>query len=205
MGVTAIVPLKALDAAKGRLGVALDGHARRELVAKMLALVVDACRGCAAVDELLLVAGDEAAADLGRSLGVRALVVTQPGLPAAMAAADDATSTAAATLVVAADLPAATAVDLDAVCGAARGGAPAVVVAPTLDGGTGALLRRPPRVIQTAYGPGSAAAHLALARAAGVRAVRLDVANLAHDVDTPEQLRSPLACRIAPGVGSHPG
>ncbi|MBA2529999.1 MAG: NTP transferase domain-containing protein, partial [Euzebyales bacterium] len=112
MATTAIVPLKALAAAKGRLSGALDTAQRRRLVGEMLARVVVACRGCDAVDEVLLVAGDAAAGDLGRGLGLDVLVVPQPGLLTALAAADAATAGAEATLVVAADLPLARACDL---------------------------------------------------------------------------------------------
>jgi 2-phospho-L-lactate guanylyltransferase (CobY/MobA/RfbA family) len=68
---------------------------------------------------------------------------------------------------------------------------PAVVVVATQDGGTGALLRRPSRVINTAFGQsGSASGHLRLAAAVGIRPVKLDVPNLAFDVDTPSDLRA---------------
>lgn len=190
-GIVAILPLKALAQAKSRLAPALGDRARRELVAWMLARVVAACRASALVSELLVVAGDEAAAVLARSLGTGVLVEPAPGLAAAMAAADRATASAPATLTVAADLPLARGEDLDAVCRAVTA-ARAVVVAPTRDGGTAALLRRPAGVIVPGYGPGSASAHLRAARRAGVTAVRLDVERLAHDVDTAEQLRATL-------------
>lgn len=192
MRVTAIIPVKALHAAKGRLAPALAASERRTLVATMLERVVRACQGCAAVEDVLVVAGDAAAASLAAGLGVRVLVEPVAGLDRALAAADAATAGAEATLVVAADLPLATAADLDRVVAAATA-ARTVVVAPTVDGGTGALLRRPGAVSGTAYGAGSAAAHLALARAAGAVAVRIDVPALAHDVDTPEQLAASTA------------
>lgn len=185
----AVVPLKALSRAKGRLAGHLPARDRRELVAWMFARVIAACRGASGVDAVLVVAGDDAAADLGRKLAVPVLVERKPGLAAAMAAADTMTAGATASLVVAADLPLAGADDLDAVCRAGRRG-PCVVVAPTRDGGTAALLRRPAGVIVPAYGPSSATAHLAAAAAAGARGVRLSVPALAFDVDTAEHLRA---------------
>lgn len=183
----AIIPLKALDAAKGRLAPDLDPSARRALTAWMFGRVLAACRGAEHIDGVLVVAGDEAAGALARAHAAAAVVEPRPGLDAALAAADDACADEAATLVVAADLPLARPADLDRVC--AVGERPGVVVAPTRDGGTGALLRRPPRAISTRYGPGSAAAHLALARAAGVPGLRLDVPALALDIDTAGQLQ----------------
>ncbi|MEX0658688.1 MAG: 2-phospho-L-lactate guanylyltransferase [Egibacteraceae bacterium] len=185
----AVVPLKALSRAKGRLAGHLPARDRRELVAWMFARVIAACRGASGVGAVLVVAGDDAAADLARGLAVPVVVERKPGLAAAMAAADDATAAATASLVVAADLPFAGADDLDLVCRAGRRG-PCVVVAPTRDGGTAALLRRPAGVIVPAYGPSSATAHLAAAAAAGARGVRLVVPALAFDVDTAEHLRA---------------
>ncbi|CAN5707372.1 MAG: 2-phospho-L-lactate guanylyltransferase [Actinomycetota bacterium] len=191
-GIIAIVPLKALNAAKGRLATVVDPEGRRRVVGRMLRAVLSACRACGSVTDVLVVAGDEAAARLAIAAGARALVEPEPGLDAAMAAADAATVQARATLVVAADLPLATGADLDRVFAAAPGRDAVVVVAPTRDGGTGALLRRPPGVIVTTYGPGSAAAHLRGAAAEGVRGIRVEVAGLAHDVDTPAHLTAEL-------------
>lgn len=192
----AVVPLKALSRAKGRLAGHLAARDRRELVAWMFARVIAACRGAAGVDGVLVVAGDDAAADLARRLAVPVVVEREPGLRAAMAAADQATAGATASLVVAADLPLAGADNLDTVCRAGQRG-PCVVVAPTRDGGTAALLRRPGGVIVPAYGPGSATAHLAAAAAAGARGVRLAVPALAFDVDTAEHLRAMHARDLA--------
>ena len=201
MPVTAIVPIKALAAAKGRLSESLDPQDRRALVAWMAARVLRACAQCEAIADTLVVAGDEAAAEIGRAAGAAVLVVAEPGLQAALSVADAATAERGATMVVAADLPQATAQDLHAVieAGADLHG---VVVAPTSDGGTGVLLRRPPGVIGTAYGPGSAGAHAALATAAGVPVVFVHRTGLAEDVDTPAQLDAALALASESDVGS---
>jgi 2-phospho-L-lactate guanylyltransferase len=185
MAVTAIVPVKALTDAKSRLADQLSGDERRALVTWMLGRVLDACLSADPIDRVIVVAGDREAAAVAARAGVEVLIEPVPGLPAALRAADQAAAGAGATLIVPADLPLATAGDLETACRARAG----VVVVPTWDGGTGALLRRPPSVVATAFGPGSAAAHLRLAAAAGVRALRLDLPNLALDVDTPRDLR----------------
>lgn len=184
--VTAIVPLKALDRAKGRLAGDLDPEERRALAAWMFDRVADALAASGAVRDVLVVVGDQAGGRLARARGLAVLREPRPGLAAALAAADDATAGAPATVVVAADLPLIRGADLDAVC--AAGADADVVVAPTRDGGTGALYRRPGGVMGTAYGPGSGAAHLALAAAAGLRTRRLDLPRLALDVDTASSL-----------------
>ncbi len=149
--VTAVVPLKALDRAKGRLAGALDPPDRRELTAWMFGRVVAALGAATTVDDVLVVVGDAAGEALAARHGVRSLREPRPGLPQALAAADAATAGRPATLVVAADLPLARPEDLDRVCAAGRRDpGPAVVVAPTQDGGTGALYRRPAGVVGTA-------------------------------------------------------
>lgn len=185
--VTAIVPLKALDRAKGRLAEDLDGPSRQRLSRWMFERVAAALQVTRAVTGVLVVVGDADGAALAAAHGFATLREPRPGLDAALGAADSATAGVPATLVVAADLPLVRGGDLDAVCSA--GGTAPVVVAPTRDGGTGALYRRPAGIIRTAYGSGSARAHLDAAAAAGVHGLRLDVAGLALDVDTAAALR----------------
>ena len=201
MSVIAIVPLKALATAKGRLADAMEPAQRQAFVAWMARRVLAACRACDDISDVLVVAGDEAAAVVAREAGVTVLVVPEPGLGIALRRADAATRDCDTTMVVAADLPEVTPADLRAVVAAAQGVQPAVVVAPTHDGGTGALLRRPPSVMHTAYGVGSAAAHLELARVAGVPATVVHRPGLAHDVDTPGQLPAALALVAQDDVG----
>ena len=201
VSVTAIVPLKALANAKGRLSEALDPAQRQSFVAWMATRVIAACQACDGIDEVLVVAGDQAAADVASAAGAKVLLVAEEGLRIALLRADAVTAGREATIVVAADLPEASAADLDTVLAAAGPSGRAVVIAPTDDGGTGALLRRPPTVTTTAYGPGSAAAHADLARASGLTAQVVDVAGLAHDVDTPEHLPAALALVARDDVG----
>lgn len=185
--VTALVPLKALDEAKSRLAAALSPAARRDLAARMAAAVCDACVACPAIGSVVLLAGDEAAAQVATERDVVVRRSPAPGLAAALADADAAFADAAATLVVAADLPGVGAAELTALI-AAAGEEPAVVLAPTVDGGTGALLRCPPTAMASAFGPGSAAAHGTAAAEAGVRLVRWWSPALGHDVDEPGDL-----------------
>lgn len=165
----------------------LDPAARRELATWMLERVLSACHNCDLVERVVVIAGDADGAAEATRHGAEVLAQIGSGLPAALAQADAALEGHPATLVLAADLPLAQAADLELVIRAAPD-EPAVVVVPTRDGGTGALLRRPGAVIGTAYGPNSAAAHLALAQAAGIPAVWLPVEHLSVDIDTPDQL-----------------
>ena len=66
---------------------------------------------------------------------------------------------------------------------------PAVTIVPDRHGtGTNALLLSPPDVIEPAFGEGSFVRHLAAAEASGARVTVEEVASLALDVDTPDDL-----------------
>ena len=75
---------------------------------------------------------------------------------------------------------------------------PGIVIVPSSDGaGTNALLRTPPDVIESRFGPGSFAAHLEQARTRGVPAEVARPGGLMFDIDTPEDVAELLA--RAPG------
>lgn len=183
--VTALVPMRAPGAGKTRLRPRLSPVERAELAAAMLADVVAALRA-APVDHVAVVAAGAEAAVAAAALGVD--VVTQPdhvrGLDAAVAYAVAQDRRPADRLVVMADLPALRPQDVEAVLEADVD----VVVAPTADGGTGALLRRHGVRLTTAYGRGSARRHLAAARAAGYRAARVTSPGFEVDVDVHDDL-----------------
>ena len=189
--VTAIVPVKALANAKTRLAPELGSAQRRELMGWMARRVVGACAAARSIAGVVVVAGDDPAAALVRDLADVVIVQSGHGLNAALRAGDAAVATAAS-LVIAADLPLVRSQDVDAICthGSEEG---TVVVAETLDGGTGAMLRRPARGIDPAYGPGSAVRHRARAEARGLRVRTFSEPGLALDIDTPAALATARA------------
>lgn len=183
--VTALVPFRAPGTGKTRLA---DGLARDERAALAAAMLTDvaAALADAPLDRVLVAAAGRGAADAARELGLDVVVdpVDHAGLDAAI---ENIARTVDGTLVVvAADLPRLTGADVAAVLGPST----PVVIAPTTDGGTGGLVRRPPRIISTAYGPHSAHRHAELAAEAGVGATVVDVAGFRHDVDVWDDLRS---------------
>lgn len=182
-GTVAVIPLKSLAAAKGRLSEAMPPSLRRELVRWMFGRAVEACLEASSIRHVLVVAEDPADVELG---GVEVLRQRESGLNGALRTADAHVGSQAPSVVLVADLPLIEAGDVDAICGS--GGA--VVIAPTSDGGTGALYRNPTGVIPTAFGPDSAHAHGELARAAGLVPVVCDRAGFRIDLDTGEDLRA---------------
>ncbi len=177
----ALVPLRAPGVGKTRLAAVLDPSQRAALAVAMLADVTEALH-TGGITEVVVAAGGSAAAEVAHHLGL-AVIADPPGcrgLDDALAAATERLGAHHDLLVVAADLPRVSAVDVRAVLSHDA----EVVVAPTAAGGTGALLRRPGAAIAASYGPGSARRHLDLAHRAGLRAATVDRDGLFHDVDT---------------------
>lgn len=183
----ALVPLRSPGVGKTRLAGALTIEQRAALSGAMLADVLTAL-SASPVDRVVVAASGPAAAAAASALGVEVLAdptdvaTTSPParrLDAAIAAAAARLGPVTTLLVVAADLPHLTATDIGTIVAADA----EVVVAPTFDGGTGGLLRRPPDAISTAYGPGSAHRHLAAGRAAGRATCAVTLPGFTYDVD----------------------
>lgn len=179
--VVALVPLRDPGTGKTRLSPALDTAQRARLAAAMLADVAAALR-LADVDEVVVAAAGPDAAAAAAALDLPALVD-----PEGTRTLDDAVRAAVgrlrgvdAVLTVAADLPRLTTADVSLVLDHDTD----VVVAPTGDGGTGGLLRRPPEVIPTAYGTASARRHRRLADLAGATITEVTTPGFRDDIDT---------------------
>lgn len=193
----ALVPVRGLEAAKSRLGEALDAEERRELVEHLLARTIAAAAAVPGVAAVAVVSPDPAALALATDLDAVAVRQTGEGLNEGLAAGRDraVADGADALLVVPADLPGVSAGGLAAVVEAAQAAAadwaaghPIIVLVTDRSGdGTNALLLAPPDAIPFRFGPGSRAAHEAAARAAG--AAYVEVAGpLDLDLDTPDDL-----------------
>jgi 2-phospho-L-lactate guanylyltransferase len=183
----ALVPVKSLADAKSRLLPHLGAAAARHLSAAMLADVLEALLAVPALERVAVVTPDPDVAEAARTAGAEALEVTVPGLNPSLeegarrlAGEDD------TLLVVLGDVAGARAEDLTALLEAtpARG----IALAPSSDGGTAALVRRPAGVIAPGFGPDSARRHEEMAGRAGVPCVCLPLPSLALDLDEPEDL-----------------
>jgi 2-phospho-L-lactate guanylyltransferase len=187
-----LVPLKALAEAKGRLAPAVGPLQRRLLAIAMFEDVVAALQAVPGLDAPVVVSPDREVWRRADAMGCR-VVEEPPGagdLNRALASAA-AVADGEPLLVVAADLPLASAAGLGRVLAAAAG-APVAVVPSADGGGTNVLAWRDPASFAPSFGPDSAARHLA---APG--AVRVDDPELSLDVDTVEDLRE-VAGRLDP-------
>ncbi len=194
----ALVPVKRLGAAKSRLRGVL-GERADELTLAMLADLLDALVASPQLARVVVVTPDDAVAQVARACGAAARVAEDAGLNEALTAASDELAQAdEAVLVVLGDVAGATPREIAALFAAlAELGGRGVVLAPSRDGGTAALLRAPRHAMGTRFGTGSAAAHRALATERGAAYRELVLPALAIDLDRPEDLAALLATESA--------
>lgn len=201
--VLAIVPVKAMDAAKSRLSSTLDPGDRQRLMLAMLADVLMNLRRCAAVSRVVVVTDDRDARHRAQAEGAE--VVPDGGAASHSEAALRGIAAAAhphdRVFLAPGDCPLVTVEDLDALLGVPQ---PSVVVVPDRHGtGTNALLLDPPDAIEPSFGAGSLQRHLDVASALGVTAEARVVPSLALDIDTPDDLAT-LRARFASLRGGAP-
>jgi len=188
-----VVPVRALEGAKSRLGAVLDAEERRELVELMLRRTVEAACATVGVDLVAVVSPDPDALAAGLEAGAEPIAQRSSGLNPGIAEARTVLGGRAdRLLVLPADLPGITPADiatlLAAADAAATDGGPVVALAPDRHGrGTNALLLDPPDIIEASFGGDSREAHAGLAAAAGARYVEAEGV-LELDVDTPDDL-----------------
>ncbi|MGH0031001.1 MAG: 2-phospho-L-lactate guanylyltransferase [Myxococcota bacterium] len=189
----ALVPVKALAGSKSRLADA--GRAQVEALSlAMMGDVLEALLAVPALDRVAVVTPDAAVADAARAVGAEALLRDDPGLNASIDAggAIIAPGSDDALLVVLGDVAAASSGEIAELVGCLDG--PGVALAPSRDGGTSALLRRPRDVVPSCFGADSAKRHREAAERAGVACVERCLPSLAIDVDVAEDARAILEC-----------
>jgi 2-phospho-L-lactate guanylyltransferase len=190
--------VKPLRGALRRLTPALDAAVRRELQVAMLTDVLTAIAGARRLAGAMVVTSDPEARGMAEAIAAARVVPDHRpprGMNAAVVRGLEAVAAAGAAgaLVLTADLPLARPDDLDAVVAAAPPG-PSATLAPSWDGtGTNAMLLHPPGVLTPRLGVDSLARHLGQAGRRGVAVARVDLPNLALDIDTPRDLAELMA------------
>jgi 2-phospho-L-lactate guanylyltransferase len=185
--IAAVVPVKMLGRAKGRLAEALTPQERRALVLAMLRDVLGALR--AVLGSYAVISSDLGVLAFAAAYGAVPLFDKAADLNGALAqaAAHYAAAGAAGLLVLPADVPLVAADDLGRLIAAAA--CSRVLVAPSRDGGTNALLVRPPQALPFQFGADSMALHLDAARRLSLPAATVRLPSLALDVDRPADLQ----------------
>jgi 2-phospho-L-lactate guanylyltransferase len=196
-----LIPVKDLSRAKQRLSPVLPQELRTRLARAMLADVFAAVAGVRSVGAVFVVSSDSGALAAARARGWGCLPET--GQLSESHSVDVASRLCAARGVTAllrlpADLPLVGAADIEAVLSACPD-RPGAVLVPSRDKtGTNALLRTPPDLFPSHFGPGSLARHLEEAGRYPAGARLLRVPRIELDVDDEADLEALVA---ADGIG----
>jgi 2-phospho-L-lactate guanylyltransferase len=190
----AVIPVKSLAASKSRLLPELPRKQLNALCLGMLEDLIGALEETPGIDRVAVATPDDRVAEHALRLGAHVLHGPDPGLNAAIDAAPGKLGLApdAPLLVVLGDVPGAQSGEVQRLFDAldAMGPGPSAVLAPSRDGGTSALLRRPYAALPSCFGSQSAAQHREAARIAGVPLCEIALPSLAIDLDRAEDLRS---------------
>jgi 2-phospho-L-lactate guanylyltransferase len=184
----AIVPVKRLGLAKARLAPVLSRSERAELARTMLHDVLTTLCGTQQLADIVVVSGDPTVAKLATLFDARVVGdVVESGINAAVQQGLRALDSSCAALIVPADVPFATAADVQAVIRELEHH-PIVVVPALSDGGTNTLAMRRPDLIAPSFGEDSFARHQALARDASLGCGVIRSEGLGRDIDCPGDL-----------------
>jgi len=184
-----IVPVKKLEDAKSRLSPLLLDNERREFCLKMLEDVLASVKTTRHVNQTVVMGKDEEAFHVAKGFDAVPLTEGQSGLNQAVSEAISwcIQRGATSTLILPADIPLVTPMDLNRIL--SLGEEAAVVISPSRSGsGTNALLLNPPNVIPTFYGQHSFQRHIEEASIRAIRFRTVRSSRIALDIDTVEDL-----------------
>jgi 2-phospho-L-lactate guanylyltransferase len=184
-----IIPAKRLDRAKSRLSTILKPGERRELSLAMLTHVIQSSLEAESVSRVVVVSSDDLILREAKTLGAE-VIEDANDLNAAVTKAMSwcARRGATATLTIPSDLPLLQPKDLDEIMNL-LGGRRGIVVCPSTDGGTNALLCSPPTLIKPRFGPRSFYRHICEARKRGIPYLTHCSPRVSFDVDIPLDLK----------------
>ena len=184
---TAIVPVKGLSVANGRLDGMLTAAERNRIAEALFLDLIMKLPRCRCIDDVLVVTADASIARQARWFGHMVLVEdADEGHSEAAAAGARAAMTEGAQRVamLPVDCPMLDPEELDARIGRSPR---TVLIIPDRHGtGTNGLVLAPPDVFLPAFGPDSCARHVSRARAAGISFALEEVESMGLDLDTAE-------------------
>jgi len=189
MHTTAVLPVKGLGDANGRLGSTLNTKERERLAEALFVDAVMKLPRCRCIDDILVVTADPSIARQARWFGHAVLEqeADEGHSEAASAGARVALEAGAARVaMLPVDCPMLDPAELDSQIGRS---ARTVLIFPDRHGtGTNGLVLTPPDIFAPAFGPESCSGHVSRARAAGIAFALSAVESLAIDLDTPEDM-----------------
>ncbi len=192
MTIWAIVPVKPLRRGKSRLAKTLTEDERAELNSQLLAHTLKILKKTPEVEEVLVVSRDPKALAIAHDYNAR--TIREDGAPDLNTALERATAvakmyTTKGVLVLPADLPLISQIDIEKIIATANGHKRVVVITPDRHKeGTNALLISPAGIIEYDYGENSFKRHCELALEAGARLKICSLPSIELDLDLPEDL-----------------
>lgn len=186
---TAILPVKALTSANGRLETILSLEERGRLGEALFVDTIVKLPRSRCIHDVLVVTSDESIARQTRWFGHKVLLQAEDE-GHAEAAGDGARAAmedgAERVVMLPVDCPTLEIDELDAHVG--HSPRTALIVPDRHGTGTNALALTPPDVFLPAFGPDSCARHVSRARAAGISFALEEIESMSADLDTPEDL-----------------
>jgi 2-phospho-L-lactate guanylyltransferase len=196
-----LIPVKDLARAKQRLAGLMTQEERTRLAWTMLENTFAAAARARNVDRIAVVTLYEPAIELARKYRMELIAESEQisesvSVDFGSKEAKNRGATSALRLPI--DLPLITAADIETVLecdGEHDARPPAVVIVPSRDGtGTNAILRRPPDLFPSHFGPGSLAKHLAEAKRAMADCKIIELPRIALDIDDPDDVSEFIRC-----------
>lgn len=188
MSVWLVAPVKPLDESKSRLAACLAQTERAALTRTLLERTLLLARASRCFEALLVVSRDDAVLNVAAAAG--ALTLHEAGSDLNLALEQGCAQAwqqgADAALILPTDLPLLTAADIATLV--ARHTAHGIVLSPSQDGGTNALLLPLPAPLPFCFGVDSFARHRQAALAADLDVAVYTSPTLAFDLDRPEDL-----------------
>jgi 2-phospho-L-lactate/phosphoenolpyruvate guanylyltransferase len=186
-----LIPVKDLTRAKQRLASLMTQEERTRLAWAMLENTFAAAAAARNVDRIAVVTLYAPAIELSGKYGMELIAETEQISESAsvdFGSKEAKKRGATAVLRLPIDLPLITAGDIETVF-EQDGEGPSIVIVPSRDGtGTNAILRRPPDIFPSHFGPGSLAKHLAAAVAAKATCRVAELHRIALDIDDPSDV-----------------
>jgi len=190
-----LIPVKDLTRAKQRLASLMTQEERTRLAWTMLENTFAAAAGARNADRVAVVTLYPPAIELAGKYGMELIAETEQISESAsvdFGSKEAKKRGATAVLRLPIDLPLIIAGDIETILdldGRDDDEEPSVVLVPSRDGaGTNAILRRPPDLFPSHFGPGSLAKHLAEAAASGAGCRVIELHRIALDIDDPNDV-----------------
>lgn len=191
MKTVAVLPVKRLDTAHGRLAGVLKPAQRARLAEATFLDALSSLRQCNTLDEIVVVTADPNVARQARWLGSQLVEQTEDsghsqaasaGVRAALELEADRVA------ILPTDCPLMDPAEIDDRLG--RTPRAALIVPDHHGTGTNCLVLSPPDAFEPAFGPDSCARHVSRARATGISFALERLDSLALDLDTPEDMQA---------------